>query len=300
MCSERNARYLSTFMEDVRIAVSGGEINVWHRSAAKGSPTVVLVHGLTGTSRWWIPVISHLPDDRGLITLDARGRGQSRKAPAPYDLGALAEDAILSMDHLGIDEAVIAGYSMGAWIAALAAIHHPGRVSRLVLVDGGLATERDPDLDAEEALSRAVEPSLARLDMEFEDRSAYFEWWQRHPSLSGRWRPELESVFVYDLHEVGGSWRVRANRDAIIVAGRGLIVDEEMRNVAREVEVPARLLVVDHGMLDQPGGFVPLDVARDAAAGKPHIEVSLHRELNHFTLMLGDGAPAVARAVAGD
>lgn len=260
---------------------------------------MVLIHGLTGTSRWWVPVISHLPDDRGLIALDARGRGQSWQAPEPHDLAALADDVILSMDHLGIDEAVIAGYSMGAWIAALAAIRHPGRVSRLVLVDGGLATERDPDLDTEEALSRTVGPSLARLDMEFKDRSAYFEWWQRHPSLSGRWRPELERVFAYDLHEVNGSWRVRANRDAIIVAGRGF-VDDEIRNVAREVEVPAQLLVVDHGMLDQPGGFVPLDTARDAAAGNPHIEVSLHRGLNHFTLMLGDGAPAVARAVAGD
>jgi len=286
-------------MEDVRIAVPGGEINVWHRPAAEGSSTVVLIHGLTGTSRWWVPVISHLPDDRGLIALDARGRGQSWQAPEPHDLAALAEDAVLSMDHLGIDEAVIAGHSMGAWIAALAAIRHPGRLSRLVLVDGGLATEGDPGVDPEEALSQAVGPSLARLDMEFEDRSAYFEWWRRHPSLSGRWHQDLERVFAYDIHEVNGSWRVRADRDAIIAAGRGLIVDDEVRNVACAVPRPAHLLVVDHGMLDQPGGFVPLDIARDAAAGNQNIEVSLHRGLNHYTLMLGDGAPAVARAASG-
>jgi len=286
-------------MEDVRIAVPGGEINVWHRPAAEGSPTVVLIHGLTGTSRWWVPVISHLPDDRGLIAIDARGRGQSWQVPEPHDLAALAEDVVLSLDHLGVDEAVIAGYSMGGWIAALAAIRHPERVSRLVLVDGGLATEIDPGLEPEEALSRAVGPALARLDTEFEDRSAYFEWWRRHPSLSGRWHHDLEGVFAYDIHEVNGSWLVRANRDAIIAAGRGLTVDDEVRNVARDVPRPAQLLVVDHGMLDQPGGFVPLDIAREAAAGNRQIEVSHHRGLNHYTLMLGDGAPLVADAVAG-
>lgn len=287
-------------MKDVTVSVSGGALNVWHRPAGEGSPTAVLIHGLTGTSRWWIPVISHLPDGLGLVAIDARGRGQSWQAPPPYDMSVIADDAVAAMDHLQIERAIFAGYSMGAWIAALAETRHPGRVSRLVLVDGGLATERNPELDAEEALSRAVGPSLARLDMEFDSPEGYFGWWQQHPALAGRWQRRLEEVFSYDIHRRGGSWRVRAERNAIIEAGRGFIVDEEVRNAARGVGAPTDLLVVDHGMLDQPGGFVPLEIAREAATGNDNIELTLHRGLNHFTLMLGDGAPAVARAMSGD
>ena len=279
-------------MRDVRVL--DDQINVWHRPAAPGSPTIVLIHGLTGTSRWWVPVITELADILGLVSIDVRGRGQSWEAPGPYHLSALAEDVVGVMDALDIGQAVLAGYSMGAWIAALVAIEHPERVDRLVLVDGGLAVDPDPTIDAEEALSRAVGPSLARLKMEFEDETAYFEWWRRHPALEGRWNPGMEQVFGYDIHRVDGSWRVRANREAIIEAGRGLTVDDRVRNTARMVEVASELLVVDHGMLDQPGGFVPVEMARRAAEDNDSIEVSLHRGLNHFTLMLGDGASVVA------
>jgi len=285
-------------MRDVLVPVVGGEINLWHRPPAEGSPTAVLIHGLTGTSRWWIPVISHLPDDLGLLVVDGRGRGQSWRTPPPHGLIALADDSVAAMDHLGIEEVIVAGYSMGAWIAALIESRHPRRVSRLVLVDGGLAGEAEPDLDVEEALTLAVGPSLARLELQFADPPAYFTWWQQHPSLVGRWHDQLEDAFGYDIHQVEGMWRVRADRDAIVEAGHGITVDDETRNAARSVGSPGLLLVVDHGMLDQPGGFIPLERARQAAEDNDNLDVRMHRGLNHFTLMLGDGAPLVADAVA--
>ena len=65
-------------------------------------------------------------------------------------------------------------------------------------------------------------------------------------------------------------------------------------------KTPTTLLVVDHDMADQPGGFIRLETAQEAVAANPNIELSLLEGLNHYTLMFGDGAPLVAEAIVGD
>ena len=42
------------------------------------------------------------------------------------------------LDHLQVDQAVVVGHSMGGFVAVVLAHHHPERVRRLVLIDGGL------------------------------------------------------------------------------------------------------------------------------------------------------------------
>ncbi len=73
-----------------------------------------------------------------VIAYDNRGHGQSQKL---YDLGdygapVMAEDGCRLLDHLGIRQVHVMGYSMGARIAAFLALRHPGRVRSLVF--GGL------------------------------------------------------------------------------------------------------------------------------------------------------------------
>ena len=286
-------------MRDISVPVENGHFNVWHREPGHTSPTIVLIHGLTGTSRWWIPVISHLPDDLGLIALDVRGRGQSWQSPDPYSLRTIADDVARCLDHFKVRTAAVAGYSMGAWVATLFAKHHPGRAERLVLVDGGLPIEFDDGSSAGEILDQVVGLAVARISMEFESLDAYLDFWRLHPALVERWRPNLDDVFNYDIHEVGSTWRVRANQKAIIEGGSDFALDQKTVTTGLWTKTPTILLTVDHGMTDQPGGFIPLKTAQQAAAANPHIEVQLLKGQNHYTLMLGDGAPRVAAAIAG-
>jgi pimeloyl-ACP methyl ester carboxylesterase len=64
-------------------------------------PTAVLIHGLTGNSRWWTSVIDHLPADLGIIAVDVRGRGGSVDAPPPFDLVTIADDIVDCQDEFG-------------------------------------------------------------------------------------------------------------------------------------------------------------------------------------------------------
>lgn len=286
-------------MKDVTVGVPGGSINVWARPAAESAPTAVLIHGLTGTSRWWTKVIESLPPHLGIIALDVRGRGASSEAPPPYQMAELADDIPRCLDHFSIDEAVVAGYSMGGWIAAVFARRHPHRVQRLVLVDGGLAIPSDPSLDPDDVIDTIVGPSLSRLNVIFGDEEAFYDYWKAHPALERHWDDSMRPALRYELRETGGGYSVVANPEAIREAGRQITVDPDTRDAGASVAVPTHLIVVERGTADQEGGMTPLRAAERAAAANPHLSIEYLEGLNHYTLVLGDGAPAVAAAVGG-
>jgi len=284
-------------MQDVPIPVEGGEFNVWHRAAGSGESTIVLVHGLSGTSRWWVRVVDRLPPGPGLIALDLRGRGGSVSAPPPFDLATMADDIALAMSHLGVDRAVVSGYSMGAWIAALVGQRHPERVERLILLDGGLPIPFDPAADPDDVIDAVVGPSLARLDMEFETREAFLDYWRAHPALERHWEDGMIAALDYELGPAGRHFKVSANREAIRVSARQITVDPATNAAAARTGVRTHLIVVERGTADQPGGMIPVAVAEEAAAGNPLLTMEYLPGVNHYTLVLGSGVQAVASAL---
>ena len=285
-------------MRDIPVEVGDGRINVWHRLAGEGSETIVLIHGLSGTSRWWGRVIEHLPVELGVAAIDVRGRGGSLEAPPPFDLLSLSDDVARTLNHLEIDRAAIAGYSMGAWVAAIFAKRHRDRAERLVLVDGGLPIPSDPAADADDVIEAAVGPSLARLGMEFESEDAFFDYWRAHPALERHWDDTMKDLLSYELTPVDGVFRVLANPEAIRVGARQITVDPDTRAAAEDVAVSTHLIVVEKGTADQDGGMIPLDSARAVAEANPHVTMEYLEGLNHYTLVLGSGAPTVASAIA--
>ena len=99
-------------------------------------PAVVLLHGLTATRRY-VVMGSRTLERSGhrVLAYDARGHGRS--APAAdgrYDYPALAADLAAVLDAAGIEQATLAGASMGAHTAARFALEHPDRVKALCLI----------------------------------------------------------------------------------------------------------------------------------------------------------------------
>ncbi|WP_375459745.1 alpha/beta fold hydrolase [uncultured Enterovirga sp.] len=110
---------------------------------AGGDPaTMLLIHGFASTHvvNWVGPSWTGTLTRAGyrVVAFDNRGHGGSTKFhdPAAYDTRLMAADAVGLLDHLGIDQAHVMGYSMGARISAYVALDHPGRVRALLL--GGL------------------------------------------------------------------------------------------------------------------------------------------------------------------
>lgn len=284
-------------MEDVSVPVPNGEINVWQRKAGENAATAVLVHGLSGNSRWWTSVIDHLPEDMGVIALDVRGRGGSVDAPAPYDLTTIADDIARAMDHLGVETAIVTGYSMGGWVVALFGTRHPDRIQRLLLVDGGLPIPRGDETDPEAVIEALVGPSLRRLETEFESEETFFESWRTHPAFESHWDDSMRACLGHELVPDGEHFIVRCNPEAIRAGAKEIVVGEKANSAAEQLAVPSHLIVVERGTMDQPGGMIPLDVAEETAGNNPHLTMQYLPGVNHYTLLLGSGAAEVASAI---
>ena len=107
-------------------------------------PATVLLHGFAAdtAANWDRPgvVAALLTAGRRVITLDARGHGQSEKPhdPAAYEDDAMVKDASALLDHLAIEQADVVGYSMGAATTARL-VQTEKRVRRAVLGGAGAA-----------------------------------------------------------------------------------------------------------------------------------------------------------------
>ncbi len=89
------------------------------------SPTILLLHalGCTGLLTWY-PSIRPLAERYRVVTLDQRWHGRGIKSDE-FSLYDCADDAAALLDVLGIDRAILAGYSMGSIIAQRTWRQHP-------------------------------------------------------------------------------------------------------------------------------------------------------------------------------
>ncbi|HHU39543.1 MAG TPA: alpha/beta hydrolase [Propionibacterium sp.] len=276
-------------------AANGLHAGLWEPEGA--TATILAIHGITSSHRAWAPLARHLPDVR-VIAPDLRGRGGSRGLGGPYGMARHADDVAALLDELGVDRCVAVGHSMGGYVAVTLAHRHPGRVSRLVLVDGGLPLRGDPSLDPEESLRRTLGPAAERLSRTFASPEEYRDFWRAHPSFAD-WTPDIESYVDYDLVRGESGLHPATSYEAMAADSRDLVTPRNDAVLAlRDLTVDATFLRAERGMVDEPGGLFPADWVDEQVARQPRVGVVEVPDVNHYTITLSDpGAAAVADAV---
>ncbi|MGO9749973.1 MAG: alpha/beta fold hydrolase [Solirubrobacteraceae bacterium] len=285
------------------VPVDGGNLSVFRLGgAAAAAPTVVAVHGITSSSRAWLAVARALNGRTALEAVDLRGRAASSVLPAPYGFAAHCADLLAVLDALGLERAVLAGHSLGAYVVARFAVEHPERVRSLVLLDGGLALPGTEGVDPQALAAAVLGPALARLSMRFESREQYREWWRAHPALAaGLADGDIEDadVAVYADHDLAGkppALRSSVNEQAV----QADVLDLLATAYAHRLRVTARLLCAPRGLTDDPNPMQPFALAQAWATADPRRRsVALVSGVNHYTLTMGArGAAAVAHVIA--
>jgi 3-oxoadipate enol-lactonase len=110
------------------------DIQIAYDDVGMGS-AVVFIHGYPFNRSLWTAQTEALTGRFRVVTPDLRGFGESEASEGPATMNDLAQDVAKLMDHLGIDQAVIAGLSMGGYVALAFVKQFPSRVKALVLAD---------------------------------------------------------------------------------------------------------------------------------------------------------------------
>lgn len=100
-------------------------------------PHILLVHGTSGTARFWDHTAQAFSDRFHLVAPTLRGRGQSEWTPGRYDLDDYVADLGEFAEHLHLDRLVFVGSSLGGLIGQRYAVDYSEQVERLVVVDIG-------------------------------------------------------------------------------------------------------------------------------------------------------------------
>lgn len=290
------------------VPVDGGDLAVSEWGDPDG-PVVLAVHGITSSSRSWLALAHLLPQVR-LVAPDLRARGRSNSLPGPYGLRQHVADLRRVLDDLGTEHVVVAGHSMGAFVAVLLAAAEPDRVASVVLVDGGLPLAVPAGVELGELLAAGpaalLGPGYARLTRVFADESEYESFWRAHPAFADAWNDDIAAYAAYDLvpaavpgpGSASAGFRPSPVPDAVVADQRELFGPDWYRAALRQVHQPTTVLRAPLGLQAEPPGLYAPGVLQTFTADIPQLRIVEVPDVNHYTiLMTRPGADRVAEAV---
>ncbi len=100
-------------------------------------PPIILLHGFPESHRTWRHVVPDLAQDHFVLAPDQRGYAKSSKPEdvAEYTPDKIVADLLALADHFGLTRFALVGHDWGGAVAWMAALKHPDRIARLVIVN---------------------------------------------------------------------------------------------------------------------------------------------------------------------
>ena len=124
--------------------VNSGDVSIFYRAfGMRGGTPILLLHGANYFDSYdWIGVAEALASDREVASFDKRGFGESGWSPSKdYSVDANMGDILAVIGELRWERAIVAGHLASGRVAISFAASFPDKVTRLVVVDSGLARE---------------------------------------------------------------------------------------------------------------------------------------------------------------
>jgi pimeloyl-ACP methyl ester carboxylesterase len=108
-------------------------LEMYYEIYGAGNP-VLLLHGGLGIIGMFTQLLPALAETRQVIAVELQGHGHTADIQRPIRLELMADDIAALIQHLGLVNADIIGYSMGGGVALQAAIQHPDVVRKIVVL----------------------------------------------------------------------------------------------------------------------------------------------------------------------
>ncbi|MEV3905568.1 alpha/beta fold hydrolase [Mycobacterium sp. NPDC050551] len=245
---------------------------VAYRDAGEGE-TLLLIHGMAGSSQTWREVMPRLSRHYRVIAPDMLGHGQSGKPRTDYSLGAFAVWLRDFLDELGVQSVTIVGHSLGGGIAMQFLYQHPEYCNRLVLISsGGLGQDvgwilRLLSAPGAELVMPVIAPSPV-LAAGNKVRS-----WLSSAGLRSPRGAEIWNAY--------SSFADRQTRDAFLKTLRS-VVDYRGQAVSALSRLQLRTELPSLAIWGERDEIIPVQHAHDAQAVRPGNRLEVLPDVGHF------------------
>src|SRR5262245_41273734 len=108
-------------------------LKLYYETYGSGRPLVLLHGGLMTIELNFGPLLEPLAASRRVIAVELQGHGHTADTDREMTIEALAGDVVALLDHLGIAEADLFGFSLGGLVAYAVALGSPIRVGKLIV-----------------------------------------------------------------------------------------------------------------------------------------------------------------------
>jgi len=137
--------------------IAGDGVEIAYTVTGAGTPALVLVHGWMCDQTYWLNQIDDLARDHMVVTVDLPGHGLSGIDRAEWTVAGFGNDVVTVVDHLGLDDVILIGHSMGGPVSLEAARQMPGRTRGVIGADTFQNVESEWDPEQENAMLEAME-----------------------------------------------------------------------------------------------------------------------------------------------
>ncbi|WP_211193328.1 alpha/beta fold hydrolase [Actinoplanes sp. TBRC 11911] len=249
-------------------------INLYYETHGSGRP-LILLHGGLGSGEMFGAILPTLADHHQVIAVDLQGHGRTADIDRPLDVRLIAGDIAALIDHLGLDQPDVVGYSFGGGVAMQVAFQYPEKIGRLVSASANIRRS-------------AIYPEMLEQQLQVSAAAA----------------PYMKDTPMYELYE-----RVAPNPEAfpqlLDKIGQAMAKDFDFTEEVRGLRVPTMIVAADADMAP-PSHYVEVFGLLDggvrdggwAGEGRPKggHALAILPGLTHYDLGV---SPAFAQATIG-
>jgi 3-oxoadipate enol-lactonase len=200
-----------------------------------GTP-VLFLHGFPLDRTMWAPQLGALVTQARCIAMDLRGFGES-SVRGPFTMDQYADDALEVLDALHVERAVIAGLSMGGYVALNLWRRQPERVRGLVLANTRAAADTEEGRERRRQLiAMAREKGSAAVATKQLEGLIGKTTRQRHP----------------DIVELAHMIMMRPQVDGVIGALEAMMSRPDSTSLLETIDVPTMLVAGEEDAVIHP------------------------------------------------
>lgn len=238
---------------------NGSKIN--YQCEGKGETTLVLLHGFMHDLRIWAPFVYSYMREIRVVTIDLPGHGESECCDEVHTMELQADVVKAVLDELGIKKCVMAGHSMGGYVALAFAARYSDYLRGLCLVNSHALADGVQKAEDRRRMCRIVKENRAGFIINF------------IPQLFAECNRDSLDEEIKDLQD----YALNTGTEGIIAAQEGMITRKSHVDVLQNSNFPILFIA---GREDKR---ISVDLVIAQASLAPHCEIMLLPNVAHMS-----------------